>query len=135
MKHTYYLLYLFKKMLALLCLRVRVPRIQTNNSSNLRTHHALSNRIKTPVRYMSMYQIRYEYFNPERAEQLHIKNTNVDHVKVKCYFNGIYWCCPNPKDSSRVSNVHDQYLKGRFFKFHTYNIPVEDFENKDNWNS
>jgi len=123
-------------MLALLYSHARILRIQTNKSLNSPGRCSLSNKIKISMRHMSRFPpISHEYFNPQRAEELHIRSSDKNHMKVKCYFNGMYWICPNPKDNKRASYAHKKYLEGHYFICTTYNIPIKDFENEDNWNS
>lgn len=73
-----------------------------------------------------------EYLSYERIKELH--NPKGD-VEVKCYTNGLWWVCPNPKDPERAKGVEYSYRKGLFISFKMIRLSQKDFDNEDNWNS
>ena len=64
-----------------------------------------------------------------------IKDFNEGSIKVKCYYNGLYWACPNPRDEYRSKGVEESYNKGFFTEYVTVKLTEEQFAYQNNWNS
>ena len=76
-----------------------------------------------------------QYFNPQKGSELDKGYTCNSCEKIKCYFNGLWYVCPNPKDKSRSESLQKQYENGVYINQKNYYISQEDFSNSDNWNS
>lgn len=75
-----------------------------------------------------------EYLSYEKIKK-HATTGNSDTVTVKCYFNGLYWACPNPKDERRSKGMEDSYNQGYFIMCETIKIPSNVYDDQTNWNS
>ncbi|CAH6421023.1 Hypothetical protein KVN_LOCUS105 [uncultured virus] len=67
-----------------------------------------------------------EYLNYENIKKLNDSNNQIE---INCYFNGLYWICPNPLDNSR-NNAFNNYKISEIIR-----ISEKDFNNQENWNS
>ena len=55
-------------------------------------------------------------------------------ITVKCYFNGLYYACPDPKDKKTCQSVEQSYNQGIFITTSYYKISQDDYDNKSFWN-
>jgi hypothetical protein len=49
-------------------------------------------------------------------------------VEVKCYTNGLWWVCPDPRDKQRCASVHAQYSSGYLISYETVRLTAQQLE-------
>lgn len=81
-----------------------------------------------------------EYMNYEKIVKLHQKCGPTPFkeipINVKCYYNLMWWTCPNPFDIRRSESLKDQYDAGYYYvRCQTISLTQKDFNDKNNWNS
>ena len=111
---------------------IRATQKVTHGKSNF-----ISFTSKSPFTTSEPFGKRGEYMCKEKIEKLEIKNKSKikDAVKVRCYFNGKFWVCPNPNDPKRSKSLRDQFNQG-YYMYHTdFYLTNAAFNNKNNWNS
>ncbi len=72
------------------------------------------------------------YMNPEIVEYISYPRYP---LSVKCFFNGLWWACPDPKDLKLVDEITRNYEEGSWITYDTYYISEGQYRNCNNWNS
>lgn len=76
-----------------------------------------------------------EYLNYDKIKKFSEENKSNGNITVRCYYNGLYWVCPNPKDINRSKGVEESYNAGYFISYCDIRITDEQFNDPKNWNS
>jgi hypothetical protein len=74
----------------------------------------------------------YQYVNPQKCQKL---DDPKNPVEVKCYDNGLWQVCPNPRDKERSEALCTQYNRGVYISFLTCRMSEQQFGDRKNWNS
>lgn len=59
------------------------------------------------------------YLEYADIKPLHSANSPVE---VRCYFNGIYHVCPDPRDKERCDTIRNQYNLGYYITWESVRI-------------
>jgi len=62
-----------------------------------------------------------------------IKNFYSGSIEVKCYDNGLFFSCPDPRDEYRRKLAKEAYNKGHFIDCITLKLTEEQFKDENNW--
>jgi len=80
-----------------------------------------------------------EYLNYKKIKKLFKKECASDEkscpIRVICYHNGLWWVCPNPRDTKRCENIKESYNKGYFIDYEYIPVSKKAFCDDNNWNS
>lgn len=64
-----------------------------------------------------------------------IKGMTGGYIKVRCYFNGRWWVCPNPHDKDRSESLAQQFCEGVYIHCKDVYLTESEFADPTNWNS
>ena len=59
---------------------------------------------------------------------------NTGTLTVRCFSNGLWWVCPDPKDKETVAMLQKAYSQGQYIHFDDIKITEEYYANDSNWN-
>ncbi len=49
-------------------------------------------------------------------------------IEVKCYSNGLWWVCPDPRNPDRCAAANKQYSIGMYITYETIRITQQQLE-------
>ena len=76
---------------------------------------------------------RREYLRIDKVEKNDQTSSCKTCVPIRCYHNGLYWVCPNPKDERRSTSLNKQYQEGKYIQYTDFFLTINEFNNDANW--
>lgn len=70
------------------------------------------------------------YLKPEK-----LKTAPSGSIVAVCYFNGLFWVCPDPLNTQEMNGFEQGYRQGYFIEKREYRISPEYYADRTNWNS
>lgn len=58
---------------------------------------------------------------------------NTGTLRVRCFYNGLYYVCPDPKDRKLVREIAIAYSQGYFLEYYYVKITEEYYADRSNW--